>query len=126
MERHDQVEASTNMGVLLTPVCKKTLTTITPSIKSLLQTRRSSITSPKALRSFNNHLLVNELNNEHDELNLHEKINICAIPWCNCSVFLGSKDAECHSCGHSRDLHCVNLFVTLESKIQILLKKSED
>eukprot|EP00943_MAST-04B_sp_MAST-4B-sp1_P008530 g8530.t1 len=107
MERHDKVEVSTNIGVLLTPVSKKTLTPITPSVKSLLQTRRSSITSPKALRSFNNHLLVNKLNNEHNELNLHEKINICAIPWCNCSVFLGGKDADCHSCGHSRDLHCV-------------------
>ena len=70
MERHDKVEVSTNIGVLLTPVSKKTLTPITPSVKSLLQTRRSSITSPKALRSFNNHLLVNKLNNEHNELNM--------------------------------------------------------
>ena len=64
---------------------------LTPTL--LIKNRPSSITSPKAIRSFNKLLLFNKVKNEDDESLLHEKLNVCSIPWCNCSKFRYFKDA---------------------------------
>ena len=31
-------------------------------------------------------------------------MDVCIIPWCNCSIYLGRQDT-CQSCGHERSLH---------------------
>ena len=97
-------DTATNVAVFLTPVSHETLSSTTSSIKSLLRTRRSSITSPKALRAFKNALDREKKSAEDDESGLRQKMDVCIIPWCNCSIFLGRQDT-CQSCGHERSLH---------------------
>ena len=97
-------DTATNVAVFLTPVSHETLSSTTSSIKSLLRTRRSSITSPKALRAFKNALDREKKSAEDDESGLRQKMDVCIIPWCNCSIYLGRQDT-CQSCGHERSLH---------------------
>lgn len=93
-----------NIAVFLTPVSRETLSPVTSSIKSLLRTRRSSITSPKAVRAFKNALDREKKSLKADGSGVPQKSDICMIPWCNCSIFLGREDS-CQSCGHERSLH---------------------
>ena len=78
-------DTATNVAVFLTPVSHETLSPITSSIKSLLRTRRSSITSPKALRAFKNALDREKKSAEDDESSLRQKIDVCIIPCGNLS-----------------------------------------